>query len=767
MKDRKRKYLARISYKRLIVLISLSLICIMLVLFSVYKYSEYKYQRNLNARKEASERILQIIKNFNDRTEALQNHYLIAIESESVNWLIENEMSYSDYSRYTRAFNVLNKNTTDVSGFALINYKTGWVLSNKGLFSVPEIVNADALEKYLSWENGEAPKNYWAYSDAADAVRQGDKNYRFSIDTEGLNLVIGLPFNSFNEYARLIVNVSPKKYDAWITPWLNECEDIVVLDDDGNAVYSSDSRMMDECVRMKEEGLQVSEPINKKDDAGSNTYVISSARSGFLGWTFFMVYDVNKGFLADSGLSGGWFLANILLMFLSFILAVLAVYYPVGALIRDMAGKEERYKIQGNEIYYLSDQFQHLRKDKTALEETVTQQQTHLEELFELRLIRGEISEAEWRDYTEEFCRTPQKYFVCAVLVLDSRGDAEEQSNLNEDAICLKILQNMPDKVRQIPWMPAVYHAGTICAVLAADSEEDLQNVIGSYYAAFSDYIGAAFGSPIRMGVSSVHSNYGHVHNSYRESVNALLTQNIAGVNETGLFYYISDLAVDKDYDGKKYDLTYEKAIQRSIRSMDEQESQRITEEFFEYLGNSAGSVEEIRACILSYVNAILLVAFQMRVDIEKINPNGIGRIYQDILDGMELSGISGYVRHTLIDAIFVERLSLINEKSGSIAESVYRLIDQHKGNLTLYECADLLGVDSAYVWKALKLVSNKSYSDIAEEYKLDEAKRMLLQTDMKVNEIAAALNYSNTQNFIRFFSKCTGLTPGKFRRLH
>ena len=200
---------------------------------------------------------------------------------------------------------------------------------------------------------------------------------------------------------------------------------------------------------------------------------------------------------------------------------------------------------------------------------------------------------------------------------------------------------------------------------------------------------------------------------------------------------------------------------------MDEQESHRITEEFFEYLGNSAGSVEEIRACILSYVNAILLVAFQIQVDIEKINPNGIGRIYQDILDGMELSGISSYVRHTLIDAVFKERLSLINDKSGSIAESVYRLIDQHKGNLTLYECADILGVDSAYVWKALKLVSNKSYSDIAEEYKLEEAKRMLLQTDMKVNEIAAALNYSNTQNFIRFFSKCTGLTPGKFRRLH
>ena len=65
-----------------------------------------------------------------------------AIESESVNWLIENEMSYSDYSRYTQAFNVLNKNTTDVSGFALINYKTGWVLSLSLIHIFPTLIVA-------------------------------------------------------------------------------------------------------------------------------------------------------------------------------------------------------------------------------------------------------------------------------------------------------------------------------------------------------------------------------------------------------------------------------------------------------------------------------------------------------------------------------------------------------------------------------------------------------------------------------------------------
>ena len=70
-------------------------------------------------------------------------------------------------------------------------------------------------------------------------------------------------------------------------------------------------------------------------------------------------------------------------------------------------------------------------------------------------------------------------------------------------------------------------------------------------------------------------------------------------------------------------------------------------------------------------------------------------------------------------------------------------------------------------IWKALKLVSEKSFSDITDEYKLEEAKRQLLDTDKKIVDIAKELGYSNTQNFIRFFSKYVGMTPGKYRRLH
>jgi AraC-like DNA-binding protein len=100
------------------------------------------------------------------------------------------------------------------------------------------------------------------------------------------------------------------------------------------------------------------------------------------------------------------------------------------------------------------------------------------------------------------------------------------------------------------------------------------------------------------------------------------------------------------------------------------------------------------------------------------------------------------------------------------IMNQIEKKIADSKGNISVTECADAIGVSATYIWKVLKMEGGKSFSEYQDEYKLDEAKRLLLETDMSVIEIATKLNYTNAQNFIRFFSKKTGITPGKFRKL-
>ena len=141
--------------------------------------------------------------------------------------------------------------------------------------------------------------------------------------------------------------------------------------------------------------------------------------------------------------------------------------------------------------------------------------------------------------------------------------------------------------------------------------------------------------------------------------------------------------------------------------------------------------------------------------------------MYDDLLVILEPSRDGRYIKKNLVDPILEIRRNLMQKRSYSILEDVEQLIREHRGNISLAECAEIMEVHPSYIWKSLKEEKGKSFSDFLEEYKLEEAKRLLLNTTMTVAEIASALNYTNAQNFIRFFSKSTGVTPGKFRKLY
>lgn len=99
--------------------------------------------------------------------------------------------------------------------------------------------------------------------------------------------------------------------------------------------------------------------------------------------------------------------------------------------------------------------------------------------------------------------------------------------------------------------------------------------------------------------------------------------------------------------------------------------------------------------------------------------------------------------------------------------EQVLQLVKEAGGDITLAECAEQLNYHPSYIWRVLKTEKNMTFTDFVAIEKLELAKDMLLQTTLSVAEIAQKLHYTNTQNFIRFFNKHEGITPGKYRQEH
>jgi len=113
------------------------------------------------------------------------------------------------------------------------------------------------------------------------------------------------------------------------------------------------------------------------------------------------------------------------------------------------------------------------------------------------------------------------------------------------------------------------------------------------------------------------------------------------------------------------------------------------------------------------------------------------------------------------------------SKRSKEITESYFRFLDGHIADVISGRTADFMEIGQ--IAREL-FVSHKHLTDTVQKetgdhpchfYDLriiDEAKKMLLETDKPVAEIARILTY-DPANFSKFFKKFVGKTPGKFRK--
>lgn len=88
----------------------------------------------------------------------------------------------------------------------------------------------------------------------------------------------------------------------------------------------------------------------------------------------------------------------------------------------------------------------------------------------------------------------------------------------------------------------------------------------------------------------------------------------------------------------------------------------------------------------------------------------------------------------------------------------------QCKQNVSIKEYASQLNITPNHLNKLVKSETGKTASDIIKEIKILEAKVLLLQTTMTVNEISMELGFEDASYFSRFFKNGTSHSPSNYR---
>jgi AraC-like DNA-binding protein len=100
-----------------------------------------------------------------------------------------------------------------------------------------------------------------------------------------------------------------------------------------------------------------------------------------------------------------------------------------------------------------------------------------------------------------------------------------------------------------------------------------------------------------------------------------------------------------------------------------------------------------------------------------------------------------------------------------SLMEQVkHFILDNYRSNISLEVCADQFGFTPSMFSKVFKQCMGINFIDYVTQLRMNEAIRLLKDTDMKINDIAQELGYQPTY-FNRIFKKEFGITAGEYRR--
>lgn len=86
---------------------------------------------------------------------------------------------------------------------------------------------------------------------------------------------------------------------------------------------------------------------------------------------------------------------------------------------------------------------------------------------------------------------------------------------------------------------------------------------------------------------------------------------------------------------------------------------------------------------------------------------------------------------------------------------------------ITVADLTNLLGISQPYLFKIFKNHFNKSPKQYITEFRIEQAKRLLDETDMPINQIASAVGYSDYFAFAKMFREKWGYSPKGFRFRH
>lgn len=770
---KKSKGLLHLNYKGTVFICMMIIMLIPTIILGVFSYHTYTSGVSDKVYSSTKSTVSQVKSKIDTALDNIRRSYVYETGRDELKWLINSEISYSDYSYLKRATDILagtNYYLSYISGYTFINFDTQWVLSNRGMYHFFEAKNQEEIQDIFNQYEGTLTRSFWL----DNSLMPETKLSREEIKINGLNLVIKAPTIKKNPNCLLIINIDMDFLQRKLREDLGG-GDITVLNNEGDVVYTTDLTLAS-YAKSHMELLKDSKNIKLNN---GKKYSIATAHSGVLNWTYLVSYDM------EVVSSGGDTIIYLTLSLLIGIIAMMSIslfitkklYKPVfllteriGSMSTKILKNEAKHVNKRNEFDYINERIESLVDNRNFYENLVVSQQPQLVELFQIRMIRGSIDKGKIYNYVEKFHIQIQNCYMLMLGVLTTKDKKDLSEDTNLDAIRMDMIDSLPKEIKDLTFIAPISYENNFILSVTGQTSKELEDKVSNIYQKIEEFITEKYHLHVNVGVSLSHSGLEEYRVAYHESLeamkNILFIGSMQDATDCNSMLFYSD--IKENNSRYSYDRLSEKKLKEAIDTNNIEEAFLIIDEFINGLTQKNVIQSDCFLHIQRFVISGLLIATDAGLSLDDIFEDNLkDNIFQQMNKIYDMAKMRTFIKKKVIEPVIVKINEIRMSKSSETMRDIEDLIEQNDGNITLAECAQQLNYHPSYIWKVTKMKYNTTFTDYVGNYKLEKAKKLLIETNKNISDIAEELNYTNSQNFIRFFSKMEGTTPGKYRQQH
>jgi len=333
-----------------------------------------------------------------------------------------------------------------------------------------------------------------------------------------------------------------------------------------------------------------------------------------------------------------------------------------------------------------------------------------------------------------------REYFL--VMLMGDRG------NSNEKKAHEIMLQAIAEEEKADGYGIDLINNNQRLLVIFADDTDTLERLISHLFV-----IGKSICEDFIMSVSDYHKDYKKASQAYLEADTAFDNRFLFDNSKILRF---ADVAL-KEQTELLPDMYLHK-LKNAIRSGKEEQLKLVINEICTYLQSGQQSLLSFRVLYNDIIHVL----------IKEWNPNDVNLKYiysvftlSQCLTMKDFNDILCEVCKTLMGSMQTNESSDIDRMT--TAEE-YMKENYHDSNLNMSSLADHLGVSPVTLSVEFKNKMGMSPSDYLTLIRIERAKELLKETDLRVKEISGAVGYEDDHVFMRRFKKYVGKTPAQFR---